>query len=98
MRVADGALDEKRLGRVGEAAGRSGQDLQGAGFVSVVAAVSGGVHDGRGRPVQGVQDREQAGLVVLHRGEQVVGVLVFDQVAGGFPLHMHSIGRDKGTA
>jgi len=37
-------------------------------------------------------------LVVLDRGEQVVGALVLDQVPGGFPLDVHGVGGDQRPA
>ena len=43
-----------------------------------------GVRDGRVLPAQGVDGGEQAGLVVLDRGEQVIGLRIFHQVAGSF--------------
>jgi len=48
-------------------------------------------------PVQDVQSGEQAGLVVLDRGEQVIGALVFHQVPGGLFLDMQRVGRDQGA-
>ncbi len=93
--IADGALDEERLGRVGEQAVRGGQDLRGAGLGPAVAGVAGGVRDGGGGPFQGVQRRGHAGLVVFHGGEQVAGFLVFHQVTGGVPLNVQGVRRDQ---
>lgn len=94
--VADGAFDEECLGRGGEAAGRGGQDLQGSGLVAAVRPVVHGVPHGGVLPGQGVQGGEQARLVVFHGGEQVVGSVVVDQVAGGLlPLDVHRVGRHR---
>jgi hypothetical protein len=43
-------------------------------------------------PVQGVERGEQAGLVLLDRGEQVVRLLLVDQVPGGLLLHVEGVG------
>jgi hypothetical protein len=60
-----------------------------------VAGAAGGVHDRGAGPVQRVQRREHPGLVVFDGGEQVVGFLVFHEVAGGFPLDVQRVRRDQ---
>jgi hypothetical protein len=52
------------------------------------------VLDRGGLAGQGIQGIEQAGLVVLDRGEDVIGLLVFGPVAGSFPLRVQ---RDDGA-
>ena len=65
--------------------------LDGAPFGAAVAAAG---HDVAGRhllPGQGVQCHDQAGLVVLGRGEHVCGFLVFQQEPGGLLLAVQGI-------
>ena len=96
MRVADGSVDQERLGGVGKVVLRSGQDLQGPGLVPAVPAVMRGMADGDVCPVQRVEGSEQGRLIVLDRGEQVIGALVLDQVASRVLLDMQRIGRHQG--
>jgi hypothetical protein len=77
------------------------QDLGGTGLVRAVRPAGHRVLDRDGLPVQGVQGVwgvEQFRLVVLDGGEDVVGVLVFGQVAGGSPLGVHRVQGDRRTA
>jgi len=54
VRVADGPLNQERIGDVREAASRDRHDLQGAGLVPAVFPFPGGVRDRRLFPVQRV--------------------------------------------
>jgi hypothetical protein len=65
VRVADGPLDQERLGGVGEQAGGGGQHLQGPGLIPAVPAVVRGMGDGGVFPVQGIEGCEQGWLVGL---------------------------------
>jgi hypothetical protein len=61
------------------------QHLDGAGLVAAVPAIAAFVRDRGVFPWQGVDRREQAGLVLFH-GEQAVRVLVLDDEPGGLAL------------
>ena len=98
VQTGDVALDQERLRGVRPDPGGGGQHLDGAGLFAAVGPAGHIVLDRDGLPGQGVRGREQAGLVVLDGRENVVGGLVFDQMAGGFPLGVHRIQRDHRAA